>query len=203
MMKQYARLGLILAAFSVIACVGLAFVYAGTKDQIAANQGKQLNESLKAIFPEAAEFKNLADMGAELKLPGDSKLISAFEAMKDGLPLGLAIQASGPSYGGPVTLLVGVGIDRRITGVRILSSLDTPGLGLNATNPSYYVDKKNRTTFPGQFTGKPTTDPFVVKQDVAAITASTISSKAITTVIKASADAGQSWLEQNSFGGAK
>lgn len=204
MMKQFAKLGAILAAFSIVACVGLAFVYAGTKDQISANQSKQLNESLKGIFPQAEEFQDLSGSGTKLAAAtGDTKILAAYAVVQSGITTGLAIQSSGPSYGGPVTVLVGIGTDKRISGVRILSSTDTPGLGLNATNPSYFVDKERKLTFPGQFTGKSITDAFAVKDDVVAITASTISSKAITTVIKASADAGQAWLDQNANGGAK
>ena len=59
MMKQYLRLGLILAAFAVAACVGLAFVYGATSEQIASNQDKQLNESLKGLFPDAEGFKDV------------------------------------------------------------------------------------------------------------------------------------------------
>jgi Predicted NADH:ubiquinone oxidoreductase, subunit RnfG len=110
----------------------------------------------------------------------------------------MAIKASGNSYGGLSTLLVGVGIDRRVAGVRVLESKDTPGLGYNAMNPSYFVDKATKTTFPGQFTGKPLTDGFAVKQDVVAITAATITSKALTGIIKASGEAAQAYLERSS-----
>ena len=199
MMKQYLRLGLILAAFAVAACVGLAFVYAATSDQIAANQDKQLNESLKGLFPDAEGFKDVtADMTA---LAGESKLETAYVATRSGAVLGLAIKAHGPSYGGPVTVLVGMGTDRRIVGVRILTISDTPGLGLNASNPGYYVKKAEKITFSGQFAGKLITDGFVVKQDVDAITASTITSKAITAIVKASVDSGESWIERNALGG--
>jgi electron transport complex protein RnfG len=199
MMKQYAKLGLILAAFAVAACVGLSFVYAATKDQIAVNQDKQLNESLKSLFPTAAEFK---DITGEVKpADGQTKLVSVYVATGSGANLGVALKATGPSYGGPVTVLVGLGIDRRIAGIRILASSDTPGLGLNATNPNYYVKKAEKITFSGQFTDKPITDAFVVKQDVDAITASTITSKAITAIVKASVDSGEAWLERTALGG--
>ena len=199
MMKQYLRLGLILAAFAVAACVGLAFVYAATSDQISANQDKQLNESLKGLFPDAEGFKDVtADMTA---LAGESKLETAYVATRSGAVLGLAIKAHGPSYGGPATVLVGMGTDRRIVGVRILAISDTPGLGLNASNPGYYVKKAEKVTFTGQFAGKLITDGFVVKQDVDAITASTITSKAITAIVKASVDSGESWIERNALGG--
>jgi electron transport complex protein RnfG len=196
MTKQYAKLGLILAAFSVVACVGLSFVYAATKDTIANQASIQLKASLKELFPEADNFKDVtAEFGPFFK---GATLDSAYVVERSGAPLGMAIKASGNSYGGISTLLVGVGIDRRVAGVRILESKDTPGLGYNAMNPAYFVDKATKTTFPGQFTGKPLTDGFAVKQDIVAITAATITSKALTGIIKASGDAAQAYLERSS-----
>lgn len=193
MIKQYLKLGLILAAFSVVACVALAFVYGATSEKIAAQAGIQLKASLASLFPDADDFK---DIGAELPaLSGDTKLVSAYAATKAGKTLGVAVKATGPSYGGPSVILVGLGPDKNLTGVRILESKDTPGLGLNATNASYFVNKAKKLTFPGQFTGKALSDGFVVKKDVDAITASTITSKALTVIIKASADSASAWLD--------
>ncbi len=193
MIKQFAKLGLILAAFAAAACVGLAFVYAGTAERIAAQAQIQLNDSLKGIFPEAEGFK---DISAEAVSSDPAvKFEAAYLAEKGGTPIGMAIKASGQSYGGTSIVLVGLGLDRRIAGARVLDGKDTPGLGANAMNPSYFVDKSKKTTFPGQFTGKAITDPFEVKQDVAVITASTITSKALTKMIKTAADAAAAKLE--------
>ena len=100
-------------------------------------------------------------------------------------------------------VLVGVGTDRRIAGVRVLEIKDTPGLGVNADSPTYFVDKAKKTTFPGQFAGQgrsPTR--FVVKKDVVAITASTITSKALTNDRQGRRRRGAAaWLERHAQGG--
>ncbi|HOX32915.1 MAG TPA: FMN-binding protein [Spirochaetales bacterium] len=192
MIKQFAKLGLILAAFAGVACAGLAVVYVATKDQIAANAGKQLNESLKDLFAEAEEFAP-----ESLESPDPAVAFqAAYVARRGGSPLGIAIKASGPSYGGDSVLLVGVGLDRRLVGVRVLENKDTPGLGANAASPTSYVDKAAKTTFPGQFAGKPISEAFEVKKDVQAITASTITSRALTKIVKAAGGAAGSWLER-------
>jgi electron transport complex protein RnfG len=192
MMKQFAKLGLILAAFAAVACVGLTFVYAATKEQIAVNADKQLNESLKDLFADAEEFAP-----TQLESPDPAvSFAAAYEAKRGGAPLGVAIKAIGASYGGPSTALVGVGLDRRIVGVRVLANVDTPGLGANAASPTYFVDKAKKTTFPGQFSGKPISDAFEVKKDVLAITAATITSKSFTKIVKAASAAAGTWLER-------
>lgn len=182
-MKNMLKLGLILAAYSAVACVGLAFVYAGTQTVIAERQKADLEASLKDLFPSADAFE---DVTGTLKSADPSvSFASEYKATSGGQVVGYAIRAVGKSYGGPITVLAGVGADRKVAGVKVLENKDTPGLGANAASPTYFVDRASKTTFTGQFAGKSISDPFVVRQDVAVITASTITSKAVTGVVKA------------------
>lgn len=194
-MKGIVRLGVILALFAAAACASLAVVYAVTKTQIEAQEQIALTASLKELFPEGETFE---DITAQVS-SADSGVgfASAMLVKSASAPLGVAIKASGSSYGGQASLLVGVELNRSIAGVRVLELNDTPGLGANAKNESYYVNKADKVTFPGQFTGKFLTDAFVVKDDVEAITASTITSKALTRIVKAAADAAALWLENS------
>lgn len=199
MMKGIVKLGLILAAFAATACVGLAFVNQATDAQIELNQAKQLEESLKGLFPTAESFK---DISSEISSADPSiKLDQSYLVEAAGAPIGIAVKASGPSYGGVASILVGLKPELTIAGVRVLETKDTPGLGANAAVPTYFVDKSKRTTFPGQFQGKALTDKFVVKEDVSAITASTITSVAITKIIKTAGDAAGAYLERLAQGG--
>lgn len=192
MIKHFVKLGLILAAFAAVACVGLTFVDGATREQIKVNADKQLNESLKGLFAEADEFPP-----TELSSPDPAVAFdAAYVAKRGGAALGIAIKASGASYGGLSVLLVGVGLDRRLVGARVLENKDTPGLGANAASETYYVDKPAKLTFTGQFAGKPLSDPFEVKKDVQAITASTITSKALVRIVKAAGEAAGTWLER-------
>lgn len=199
MKKDILKLGLILALFAVGACVALAMVHTVTRPTIEGHEARNLEASLKEIFPEAEAFESL-DGAIDSGLPGVA-ITGAWKASKGGATLGLAIRTRGKSYSGEAAMLVGVRTDRRLSGVRILSLSDTPGLGANAMNPTYFVEKSSKTTFPGQFKDKPVSDPFEVKNDVSAITASTITSKALTDMAKAAALAGAAWLEKAAAGG--
>jgi len=199
MKKDIFKLGLALALFAAGACVALALVYTVTKPVIDGIEAKNLQQSLKDIFPDADTFSEV-DGGLETGDPG-VVVEGAWKASRGSEVLGVAVKALGKSYGGDAAMLVGVGTDRRIAGVRILILKDTPGLGANATSPTYFVDKSAGTTFPGQFAGKPVTDPFEVKGDVVAITASTITSKALANIAKRAGMAGTSWLESAAAGG--
>lgn len=200
-MKGNFKLGLVLAIFAAVGCASLAVVYAVTEKAIAMQSQKALNESLKDIFPEAESFEEVTSSLAEA--PAGIKFEQAFLVKSPLAPLGLAVKASGSSYGGQAKLLVGVGLNRSIAGVRVLELNDTAGLGMNAKSDTYYVNKAEKITFPGQFKGKFITDPFEVKNDIVAITASTITSKALTNIIKSAADTGSLWLEDAAAAGGK
>jgi electron transport complex protein RnfG len=195
-MKNMLKLGLILACFSTAACVGLALVYNVTKEIIAVRSKAALEDALKDFFPSADGF---TDITGEISSSENVIIFDSQYAVKQGdTLLGTAIQASGPSYGGLITALVGVRADGKIAGVKILEHQDTPGLGANAASPSYFVDKAAKLTFYDQFTGKPVTDPFESNHDVATITASTITSRAVSLVVKTSGSAAAAWLQNTS-----
>jgi len=191
------RLGCILAVYAAVACVMLAFVYAGTSKIIAVRVEADQQAALKEIFPDADSFEPVENITS----PDPSVTIqNAYLAKRNGATAGMALKLSRASYSGPIILLAGVSVDKSITGVKIMEHSDTPGLGANAASSSYYVDRSRGVTFYGQFAGKSVADPFVVKDDVVAITASTITSRAVTSAVKAAGQAASEWL---SGGGSK
>ena len=191
------KLGCILAVYATVACVMLAFVYAGTSKIIALRVEADQQAALKEIFPDADSFETVKNVTS----PDSSVTVeSAYLAKRGGVTAGMALKLSRAGYSGTIVLLAGVSVDKRITGVKIMEHSDTPGLGANAASPSYFVDRSKGITFYGQFTGKNVDDPFTVKGDVVAITASTITSRAVTAAVKAAGQTAVSWL---STGGSK
>jgi electron transport complex protein RnfG len=187
MMKQ----GVVLAAFATAACVMLAFVYTGTSRIITAREEAELQTALKEIFPDADSFEPVAGIVS----PDSSvTIVDAYKAVRNGSLAGVAMQLSRASYSGPIVIMTGIGTDGIVTGVKIMDHSDTPGLGANAASPSYFVDRTKGITFYGQFAGKSIHDPFAVKNDIAAITASTVTSPAVASTVKAAGMAAASWF---------
>ena len=185
------KLGLVLALFAAAACVMLAFVYSGTLPVIEQRKVADLNASLKELFPNADDF-NLKE---EITSPDSAVAIeSAYAAVKNGETIGAALSLSRASYSGPIKTMVGVSADGFITGVKIMEHSDTPGLGANAASSKYFVDRAKGLTFYGQFAGKSVNDRFAVKDDVIAITASTVTSSAVSASVKAAGLAVEAWL---------
>ena len=199
-MKNMVKLGFIMAIYATVACVSLAFVYAGTQKVIAERQKADLEAALKDLFPQGEAFEEVT--GTLQNSDSSISFKNEYVIKQGGAPIGMAVRAVGASYGGPVTVLVGVGAEGKIAGVKVLENKDTPGLGANAANPSYFVDRASGITFYGQFKGKSLSDPFEVKGDVIAITASTITSKAVTRVVKTAGQAAGTWLAAQT-GGSK
>ena len=90
---------------------------------------------------------------------------------------GYAIKVAPKGYGGPVEIMVGISTDGKVTGIKILSHTETPGLGANAPQPK----------FSDQYKDKPTKDKLEVvktvpskENQIQAITGATITSKAVT-----------------------
>ncbi|GHU01528.1 hypothetical protein FACS1894147_01540 [Spirochaetia bacterium] len=192
-MKDMLKLGLALALYAAVACVGLALVYTATTETIKGHAQRNLDAALKEIFPQADDF---TDISKTIKNSGEGIVFSAaYKIFQDGDLAGVAIQASGQGYGGTITLLAGIDTAGIVRGVKILEHKESPGLGANIASPRYYVDKVNKITFTGQFAGKSVNDPFEAKNDVEAITASTVSSRAVSNIVKAAAQASAGFME--------
>lgn len=192
MIKNMVKLGLSLAIFAATACVALAFVYSGTKTLIDGHEAKALERALFELFPDADGF---AEVDSTLESEDSAaRFNNVWRMTRNGRDIGLAIRVSAASYGGDITSLVGVTSDLIISGVKILVNKDTPGLGANAASPTYFVDRNTRTTFYGQFAGKSAKGKLRLNEDVQGITASTITSSAVTNSVRASAKAASKWF---------
>jgi electron transport complex protein RnfG len=191
-MKDTIKMVAALVLFATAACVGLAFVYEGTKPVIAERTKADLDAALKEIFPDADTFDEITGLASGNPLV---RFDAAYSAKKGGTVSGVAVQAVSGGFNDDITVLAGIASGGGITGVKILSHTETPGLGANAAKANYYVDKAGGITFSGQFKGM--TDNIAVQKDggtVVAITAATITSRAVSLAVSEAAKAGAAWL---------
>jgi electron transport complex protein RnfG len=173
---------LIITLFLVcgIAAGSLAFVNAATKEPIAKYAAIEREEAQKKVFPDADEFSESQSHDEWTAQKLDEKAGSVFEwtAMKNGAPVGSVFQTSIQGYSGPIKLIFGVDMEGVVTGLRILSHTETPGLGAKITTDGFLR----------QFSGK-TADQLILKKDdpskgaLDAISAATISSRAVTKAV--------------------
>lgn len=157
------------AAVLLIVCVVaaglLGFVNDITSAPIAKQEAEANEASMKAVLPDAASFGESQEV-AEGNITAVTPALDA-----DGNPMGYAVAVNTKGFSAGLKLMFGVDTEGTITGLSIVDcSNETPGLGANAANESFY----------GQFAGK-TGNVAVDKDggDIVALTGATITSRAV------------------------
>jgi len=101
-------------------------------------------------------------------------------------PAGYAMSITGNGFSDKITLMVGVSEDlESITGIEILRQTDTPGLGAKIVEPEFKDKFKNLRTVP-QVVCTKSENP--AQNEIQAITAATITSKAVVDIVNAHMD---------------
>ena len=176
------KLGLILAVYAVISCTVLAVVNNFTAPKIAQNQVEKVNSAMKSFFPEEG-FTFVALNDYEPKSSGSIKIENIILAKNAvGEVAGGAAQVSGPTYD-QATILVGMGSDGIVKGVRFLKNTDSPGFGLKANDSTF--KSPNGKPFSGQFEGKDAKAGFELGKNFDAISGATITSNGVAGLLNA------------------
>jgi electron transport complex protein RnfG len=78
--------------------------------------------------------------GVVLEEKGDSSVVKAiFPAKKNGKPFAIAFEVTGKGYGGLIGIMIGVDLKTgHLTGMRVMTHVETPGLGARSTEPAFY-----------------------------------------------------------------
>jgi electron transport complex protein RnfG len=179
------RLVLTLAIAGLISGIAIIGIYEGTLSTITANKARELREAVFKVLPGVSQMQPLVFR--------DGTLVAAAEPAADesvvyggydgGRFVGYAIPGAGPGFQDTIGLLYGFDpAARQVTGMEVLESRETPGLG-----DKIYKD----LDFVGNFEGL-SVDPTIVAvkkgtrsrpNEVDAITGATISSKAVVRII--------------------
>lgn len=125
---------LILCLITLLAGGLLAVVYEITKVPIAAAE----LEAENAAYREVCSAYQYVDLEGEFDLPEGFTVGAVKKALDSkGKLVGYVVKVSGKGYGGEMQVVIGTSVDLTITGVKILSHAETPGLGANATLPAF------------------------------------------------------------------
>lgn len=127
------RSGAILAVMAAI-CTGLvALTYRATEARIAANDKALLEESLLPVLAGVAFDSDVVGSITIIEppheLPGDEPVM-VYRVFSGGTPAAALFVVTAPDgFAGPIRLLIGVRLDGKITGIRVLEHRETPGIG--------------------------------------------------------------------------
>ena len=182
--KVIANLAIRLFIITAIAAALLGVVYAATEAPIAEQVRIKEENGMKAVMAQADEFEVVTEEREGLV----GKVVKAKTGGED---TGYVFTVYPSGLGGELTIMVGIDITGTITGVRILSHSETPGLGAKSTEPDFYESYTGKANFPLEVSKSASGD-----NQIQAITSATITSTAVTNGVNAAYD----WYVQN--GGA-
>lgn len=128
--NRYVHYGIVLTVIAFLAAFILAFVNDFTAPKIAENTRKAVNQARIRVLPLASDFKEEDAKSAEGLdfIPGKNE---------SGERVGYVVSAATNGYAGPINFVLGFDLDGKITGLAIVSSQETPGLGSKINNDSW------------------------------------------------------------------
>ncbi|PJA57969.1 MAG: electron transport complex subunit RsxG [Rhodocyclales bacterium CG_4_9_14_3_um_filter_68_10] len=128
-----ARNALILFGFALAFTALMAITWGATRDTIRASAEAEKMKLIDEVLPprayDNALLSDWTGIGPEpaLGLDAPSRVL---RARRGGEPVALLLEAqANDGYGGPIRLLVAVGADGSVLGVRVTQHRETPGLG--------------------------------------------------------------------------
>ena len=177
----------ILLLFALVGTAMVAYTYDNTREKIAANERAMLLRKLHRLIPPGSHDNALLQDTLQVQnrtLLGTSDPVTVYRARLNGEPVALVIAAVAPDgYSGAIRLLVGINVDGSLSGVRVVSHRETPGLG--------DAIEEERSDWILGFTGKSLQDPplqqWAVKRDGGAfdqLTGATITPRAVVKAVR-------------------
>jgi electron transport complex protein RnfG len=167
--KDIVKIAFILFVVCGLAAGSLSFVNLATKDRITAFAKEEKVAAFQRIFPAAESFTE--------KPPADGGEVRNWDAVAGGTVVGSVHDLKPMGYSGTIELVFGEDASGTLTGVQVLSHTETAGLGA----------KIKTDAWTDQFKGKIRDQVALTKDDprgaIDAISAATISSRAVTRAI--------------------
>ncbi len=131
--RQILISGVFLWLFAVGGTTLVALTEYNTSAAIAENERQLLLRNLYALLPRDSLDNDIATDTLELpaaELLGTSEPSTAYRARLGGEPVAVVINSiANNGYSGKIHLLVGIYVDGRLAGVRVVKHAETPGLG--------------------------------------------------------------------------
>jgi electron transport complex protein RnfG len=117
----------LLGGFATLSAAFLAIGDNSTRDAIAQRLDEDVQASLGQVIPDDMHDNNLLEN--TLTLDDKGRSIYIYRAIKGDKTAAVAFNVIGKGYAGDIALIMGVNANGELLGVRVLSHMETPGLG--------------------------------------------------------------------------
>jgi electron transport complex protein RnfG len=139
-MNETVKLGLILLIITAVAAAVLGFSNSITAERIAELDKITNNQAMQEVLGDAQDFKLVDESKLKEAQAVSSNILEINEGYDSSSNLvGYAIKATAIGYGGEIQFMIGISSDGQITGIKVISHSETPGLGANSEK-SYFTD---------------------------------------------------------------
>ncbi len=146
----------VLASVCLISAAILGYVYMATFQKIEDNRKKRIENAVSEVLQGITDYEKVCTEPV------------VFKGYRDGRIAGYAVLSNGTGFQGGIVLMVGIDPElKKITGVVVLESVETPGLGDKIRSDDFLVQFKE----------------MAVPVQVDAITGATISSIAVEKIV--------------------
>lgn len=174
-MGEILKLGAKLLLICLVSASLLAVTNEATKGPIQAQRDAASQAARQEVLASADTFEQLEGEAFTTLVTEHPAILEVFTGTADGQTVGYVIKTAPVGFGGPVEVITGLSVDGKLTGVRVGSHMETPGLGGIVTEESFY----------GQYAGMAAGEVIVSKTEktdtaIKAIAGATISSQAVT-----------------------
>lgn len=176
-----------ITAIAVSAAVLVTGSYEISHERIEENRQARLLRTLHQVLDPASHDNELTQnrrVVRDLELLGSSEPVEIFIATRAGRPVAALISSVAPrGFSGPIHLLIGIAADGTVTGVRVTSHAETPGLG-----DDIEIEKSDWILgFEGTSLSAPPLEGWAVSKDNGrfdAITGATVTPRAVIDAVK-------------------
>lgn len=194
-----ARMLATMGGIGLLAAVLLVFTYQTTLPHIKRNRARLLEKAIFEVVPGTQTKKvfTVDDSGNIVPLEKEDekafKIYACYGANQE--LLGVAIEAKGQGFQDVIHLIYGYSPEKQaIVGMKVLASTETPGLGDKINNDPEFLANFNELAIPLDPEGTKVTHPVELvkagekseKWQITAITGATISSRAVTNILRQS-----------------
>lgn len=172
-MKHIVKSALSLFLITASATALLGLVRSLTLEPIEIQRKKTQERTMTEVLPEASAFR-------EITFEKSGSIARILEGARAGEVKGYVIELIPVGYAGPINMMVGISkTDNKITGMRVLKHSETPGLGALAVKEKFYSKFNGKELVPLKTVRTSSGD----RGEIEAITASTITSRAVTNAV--------------------
>lgn len=176
-MKKAIHLGGTLLAVTAVTGLILGLVQNFTEQAIKQTELAARNAAFQNVMPDGKNF-------SDYEVKSNEFVESVFKAENESGLVGWCLSINSKGYGGIINYIVGVTKDGQVKAINILNHSETPGLGAKSTEPEFYGQFNNKSSFPLKVVKGSAGNP----DEIAAISGATITSNAVTTGVNAAVE---------------